>query len=413
LWGIEGADSVIIPYATDAPIYHFPRATLGLIAANVGIYFLSVNVDPKLVEPHLMKLGSGIHPLQWLTHNFLHADIIHLLGNMIFLWAYGIIVEGKLGWWAMLLTYLGIGVAQGATLQLAYLAAEDTTYVLGASSGIFGLMAICMLWAPVNDISCFYLFIVGFRVISNTIDVPIYVFALLQIAFEGTTVLFQAIFLGTAISSALLHLTGAFWGLVAGALILKLGLVDCEEWDVFSLLAHRRKLRKEWKARIQRLELSKENEKVHSLRPQEDSPRKAPAERAAAIHQRAVASAKLGDAHGAVEAYEKWTRTLGDPPPREDLLGLIRAFHEGKLWAASVPMMRRYCRAHPQQSSRMALKLATVLIRDLERPGEALKVLGRIPAGSLPPELEEARSRLAGEAERLQQEGVLELEGEE
>ena len=118
-----------------------------------------------------MKLGAGLHPMQWLTHNFLHADILHLLGNMVFLWAYGIIVEGKIGWLLFLLTYLGIGTAHGAAIQAAYLGAAEPSYVLGASAIIFGLMAICMIWAPVNDLSCFYLFFVGFRMITGIVRV--------------------------------------------------------------------------------------------------------------------------------------------------------------------------------------------------------------------------------------------------
>ncbi len=52
------------------------------------------------------------------THNFLHYGLGHLAGNMLFLWAFGIVVEGKLGPIKYLLTYLAIGTLHGACLQL-------------------------------------------------------------------------------------------------------------------------------------------------------------------------------------------------------------------------------------------------------------------------------------------------------
>ena len=51
-------------------------------------------------------LGDGIHPLQWLTNIFLHAGFFHLVGNMIFLWTFGFVVEGKLGWLPFTALYL-------------------------------------------------------------------------------------------------------------------------------------------------------------------------------------------------------------------------------------------------------------------------------------------------------------------
>src|SRR5438045_2832212 len=136
---------MIIPYSTDAPIYHFPIATLVVIVANVAVHIVWSFLPPEVAEPYAMVLGEGLHP---------------------FLWSYGIIVEGKIGGFLFLLSYLGIGTVHGAVIQAAYLHAAEPSHVVGASGIIFGLMAIAMVWAPVNELSCFYLFLVGFRVIS-------------------------------------------------------------------------------------------------------------------------------------------------------------------------------------------------------------------------------------------------------
>ena len=77
------------PYATDAPIYHRPIATIGLIVANI-LVFLAVGGGPTEQNAHLwLAWGDGLHPLQWVSSNFVHGDFFHLAGNMIFLLARG------------------------------------------------------------------------------------------------------------------------------------------------------------------------------------------------------------------------------------------------------------------------------------------------------------------------------------
>ena len=105
---------MLFPFRTDAPIYHWPIVTVGLIVVNTLIFVMGL----QNVEPLLLQFGHGLYPTQWLTNIFLHADILHLLGNMVWLWAFGLIVEGKLGWWKYLLVYLGIGIAQSAVCLL-------------------------------------------------------------------------------------------------------------------------------------------------------------------------------------------------------------------------------------------------------------------------------------------------------
>ena len=75
--------------------------------------------------------------------------------------------------------------------------------------------------------------------------------------------------------------------------------------------------------------------------------------------------------------------------------------------------MKDHCRRFPAASDKMRLKLAQVLIRDRQRPIAALRVLEEIPPGSLPPDLERPRQTLARQADRMREEGVLELEGDD
>ena len=103
----------VLPINTDAPIYHFPWATVTLIAANT-LVFVAVAFGLFSPIPYELTYGDGIHPLQWVTSLFIHNGFLHLVGNMFFLWGFGIIVEGKIGWKRFLAVFLSLGLIASA-----------------------------------------------------------------------------------------------------------------------------------------------------------------------------------------------------------------------------------------------------------------------------------------------------------
>src|SRR5262249_23137697 len=116
---------------------------------------------------------------------------------------------------------------------------------------------------------------------------------------------------------------------------------------------------------------------------------------------------------GALEAYDQAARSLLNWPSQPDLLEMIKALHARGAEPQSVRLMRDYCRYYPGDSSRVRLKLARTLIRDHRRPVAALRVLEELPADSLPADLEMVRRKLVVKANRMREEGVLELEGDD
>ncbi|MCH8807986.1 MAG: rhomboid family intramembrane serine protease, partial [Planctomycetes bacterium] len=112
----------IFPWKTDAPIYYLPIVTVAMIVINT-IVFIYIVAIPHVVRDLALIHGNGLHPLQWLTSNFIHGRIFHLLGNMVFLWVFGLVVEGKLGWMRFLTVFLGIGILQNALVQIVMLGA--------------------------------------------------------------------------------------------------------------------------------------------------------------------------------------------------------------------------------------------------------------------------------------------------
>ena len=117
-------------YGTDAPIYHYPIVTTVMLVINVCIHFLVSDGDPR-PAPWILSFGDGLHPLQWVTHNFLHIRWLHLIGNMLFLFPFGLIIEGKIGWWRMLILYMAIGTFQGFTQQAIMLPSDPVSLCAG------------------------------------------------------------------------------------------------------------------------------------------------------------------------------------------------------------------------------------------------------------------------------------------
>ncbi|WP_422928012.1 rhomboid family intramembrane serine protease [Singulisphaera sp. PoT] len=428
---------IVIPTGTDAPIYHWPYATVALILINIAVFVVvpPVSSIPQLDENdevvavvesnfdrYALAIGDGkLHPVQWFTHNFLHYGIGHLLGNMLFLWAFGIVVEGKLGAVAYLIMYAAIGTLHGLFVQLIMIRSGLDGHAAGASAIVYGLLATCMVWAPRNELNCTIILFVGFRILVFQWEPYFTTVALIYVGEQLLGLAFWGGVIGQARLSEMGHLSGALWGSVVAVLLLKARLVDCEGWDIFSVWSKNRKLGRDWEARGKRHALAKENEALPSKKKAKSKSKKKLSDDDAVISESRGASAVQriqsiiadGDFIGALAAYDKARKTLPEWPPQRDLLALIKAFHARGAEVDSVRPMRDHCRRFPDASARIGLKLAFVLMRNCQRPTAALRILDEIPAGSLPAELAAAREKLRKEAAQMIEEGVLELEGDD
>ncbi len=397
---------MIIPWATDAPIYHRPWATIALMVASVAAFALTIGLDEELIDPYLLSHGDGLHPIQWVTSNFLHANLMHLIGNLVFLWAFALVVEGKVGFFPFLAIFLGLGFAQCGLEQLATLGFAGGAS-LGNSAIVYGVLAMALVWAPKNEVNCFWWF--GFR--SGLVDLPILTFAALYIALEVVEVVFWGGLLGVTPVSAVLHLSGAVLGFALGVALLKLGKVDCEHWDLFAVLGHHEG-RPPGPAQAH-IEGPKADRKAKAKAKATKAAATTPEDRAAAATRRLAALLESGSAEAAYASYDKSVRTVaGWTPPEADWLALIQALLEAQDWRSGVIVMEDYLRRSPKPSPRVRLRLAQVLVKEQQRPAHALKVLGEIPEGALPEKLLAAADQLRRQADRMIEEGVLELEGE-
>jgi membrane associated rhomboid family serine protease len=142
---------LVFPVGSDHERDRAPVATLALIGANAAVYvLLAILGEPgaKAVYERLGYAPASPGPLALLAHLFLHGSLLHLAGNMVFLWAFGPDLEDDLGPKRFLGLYLLCGLAAilGHDLfvrlfQPAMLG-ERTIGASGAISGLLGFHVI-------------------------------------------------------------------------------------------------------------------------------------------------------------------------------------------------------------------------------------------------------------------------------
>jgi membrane associated rhomboid family serine protease len=81
-----------------------------------------------------------------LTSIFLHGSLLHLGGNMLFLWVFGNNIEDHLGHVAYLFFYLAAGIV--ASIAHIAMQPDSTLPVVGASGAIAGVMGAYLVWFP-------------------------------------------------------------------------------------------------------------------------------------------------------------------------------------------------------------------------------------------------------------------------
>ena len=161
---------MIIPWGTDAPIYHRPIATIGMIVVNVLVFVMFPSAPLRGLDP---GAGRGPAPAP-VGDEQLHARRLFSTGRQhdfpLDLRARRRGEAGLVGLscWCI----LGLGVSESAGMQLL-VHSETPVHMLGSSGVIFGLLAMCLVWAPMNEVVC----IIWLRFTPSVFDVSILWFA--------------------------------------------------------------------------------------------------------------------------------------------------------------------------------------------------------------------------------------------
>ncbi|HEY3377161.1 MAG TPA: rhomboid family intramembrane serine protease [Armatimonadota bacterium] len=158
---------IILPYRVKNPWKHFPYATLAIIALNVLVFIFTSEyclfIRQDIAETYAYQLGVSPFLYSFVSM-FLHADIMHLAGNMLFLWVFAPSVEDRLGIPRFLLAYFLAGLA-GDMLQgiLEAMLTDGVRPGIGASGCIMGMMGAYWYLFSWSTVCVFYWFLWFFR----------------------------------------------------------------------------------------------------------------------------------------------------------------------------------------------------------------------------------------------------------
>ena len=149
------------PYKDDNPRVLFPFVTYGIIGLNILVFWAQFFVygNERLIStfafvPYEFKLFTIF------TSMFMHGGLMHIIGNMWFLYIFGDNVESILGHVRFLLFYLFCGI--GAAVAQFLIEPSSTTPMVGASGAIAGVLSAYMIKFPkarVHVLAVIFIFI--------------------------------------------------------------------------------------------------------------------------------------------------------------------------------------------------------------------------------------------------------------
>jgi len=170
-----------LPLYDDNPRTRLPVVTAGLIAACSVVFLWQLGLGESASEDASFSYGmvpavlfgyaelpASLHAVSpWatlITSMFLHGGIVHLLGNMLYLWIFGKGVEAALGPARFLVLYLLCGVAAALTQALTAPTAEVP--MIGASGAIAGVLGAYLVLHPRANVVVLVWIIIFVRLIS-------------------------------------------------------------------------------------------------------------------------------------------------------------------------------------------------------------------------------------------------------
>ena len=183
------------------------RAVKWLLIVNAAMFFLGMN--PAVVDALSLKADCWWQVWRYVTFQFLHAGLLHILFNMIGLYFLGMILEQTWGPKRFLAFYLTCGMFAGLchVVFMAFVSSSPIAMVIrlmGASGGVYAIVLVCAILHP------------QIRVFVFLFPMPIRVAALLFIGIAVYSILPE--FRGRAPVDNVSHVAhlggavaGAFW----------------------------------------------------------------------------------------------------------------------------------------------------------------------------------------------------------
>ncbi len=161
----------MFPIRDHNPSERTPYVTYALIAINVVVFisYFPMFSDPLRLNAFFYDwalipraVSQGDQYYGFLTSMFLHGGIMHLAGNMLFLWIFGDNLEDELGHILFLAFYLAGGFAAACA---QYIADTDSIVpMVGASGAIAAVMGGYLLMFPKARVDVLFIFVIIFKI---------------------------------------------------------------------------------------------------------------------------------------------------------------------------------------------------------------------------------------------------------
>ncbi len=187
---------------------HVPVVTACIILVNFFVFALELKGGDAFVlkwSAIPADIMAGHHWITILTAMFMHGSWSHILGNMVFLWAFGPEIEDSMNPFRYLLFYL----CGGLLAMLAQVAGSPSSTVpsLGASGAIAAVMGAFLVTYPGDQIRVILIIFVFVRVTLIPAAVLIGLWFLIQLFNVGSVATVQ-----TGGVAYLAHVGGAVFG---------------------------------------------------------------------------------------------------------------------------------------------------------------------------------------------------------
>jgi membrane associated rhomboid family serine protease len=219
----------MIPLRDNAGAPRLCPINLTLIAANVAVFIFEMRLGAAantliaqygMVPARIAGIGS-VSPvaalqalLTLLTAMFLHGGVLHLAGNMLFLFIFGPAVEMRFGHRNYLYFYIAAGVAAG--LAIVFFDPGAQVPVIGASGAIAAVLGAYFVLYPRARI----LTLLPFFFIIELVEVPAVVYLLLWFGWQLFSAVQSHVFQSMAGGVAWwAHVGGFLFGLAAAPLM--------------------------------------------------------------------------------------------------------------------------------------------------------------------------------------------------
>jgi membrane associated rhomboid family serine protease len=193
---------------------HFPIITTCIILTNLFVFVLELSGGDAFVLKWSVipaDITAGHHWITILTGMFMHGSWLHIIGNMVYLWAFGPEIEDAMN----PLRYLVFYFLGGLAAMLAQVAASPTSTVpnLGASGAIAAVMGAFLVTYPRDEIRALLIIFIFVRVTMIPAALLIGFWFLIQLFSAGSIASVQ-----TGGVAYLAHVGGAVFGAVSARL---------------------------------------------------------------------------------------------------------------------------------------------------------------------------------------------------